>query len=121
MDGCRSIHAKVRDHTALHEIHQQRADSGFYYVAAEHYDNSLFRFGRRYDRIHDESEIAGDEDVGQGADERVECAVGTRRRRKFLSGHLVGTAADWNSFYAGKISLAAVAGGWLYFVVWGGM
>jgi len=52
-------------------------------VAAEHQHHGAPAARRGGDRVHDEAEVARDQDVGEGAEEGAEGAVGAGRVREF--------------------------------------
>jgi hypothetical protein len=93
----------VRDHSAIHQLDEQRRQPGFHDVSAEHHDDGALFPGGGCDRVHDAEEILCHENVGQRFQEGREAAVSSRRGRKFGGRDFVGAPFDWNSADFGEI------------------
>jgi hypothetical protein len=72
-------------------------------VAAEHHDDAARISFCRRDRGHDTEKIAGDENIGQGLEERAEAPVLAGRRRKLFGVDLVWATLNRDGANFGEI------------------
>ena len=110
VDGGRAVHREVRDDAASHQFDEQRRQPGLHDVAAEHGHHAPVATLGVGDGLHDALEVARDEHIGEGVEERAERAVVARRVRELRSIHLVGAARHRHGVHGVQIGLVVLHG-----------
>jgi hypothetical protein len=98
-----AVHREVRYHPAIHQVDEQRRQTGFHDVSAQHHDDRALFPGGGCDRAHDAKKILCHQNVGQRLQEGAEAAVSSRRGREFGGRDFVGAPFDWNGADFGEI------------------
>jgi len=85
-----AVHREVSDHATLHQVDQERSDTGLDDMSAEHDDDRAIVACGKYDGRDYRAKVCGDENVWKAGEKGSERPIVTRRTREFFGSYFVG-------------------------------
>ena len=103
VNRARPIHREMSDDASLHQVDEQRRDTGFHYMSANHHDDGAPRARRVHDRGDNRAEVGRNQNVGKAREESTERTISARRTGKLLRANLVRPELNRNCPNPGEV------------------